>query len=375
MFQIRVLFQPVALSLALLCALSFVQPGTAWSAEAEGDEAVDEKPVPLPPANGKARLKAVDPEYNFGFVSSNYVKPITHTFVFRNIGKEKLVIHRIKSSCGCTSAILSASDIVPGATASIVATLDNKPGEEKVTISVRSNDPTNATQVLQMNGTILSAWRYVPTQLDMGAIGKKETVTKDVSVTSQYLKEDPQYRITSVTAKCPDIQAATMEAPIEEKKQGKLPYKEIQRMVRVNVTANTTVGEQSHPVLISTDDPKNPTQTITVHWTVEGDLSVIPKKVFPSEIKGSKKTKDLEISSRSGQPFEVTSIVVQGDKGGEDVEVTLKPSSTPSKKVYTVSPRIETDSTSGSRSGKIVFKTSNPEQPEVTVLYVASFRK
>lgn len=378
MKRVSVVVQPLVMAM-LLWMLPVVLADRVWAEtdQPELEIVEDGKETTAPQPDSKARLEAINADFNFGSVRSSEVKNISHTFVFRNAGEETLVIGKIKPSCGCTAAVASATQVAPGATGSITATLNPKGkfGNQTITVRVNSNDPTNASQVFRMSGMILSAWRVIPVQLDMGAMGKLQSATKDVMVTSQYMKDDPRFKITGIKTTCPDIHAVTAEAPAPKTAPVNKGFDEVQRIVRVRVTAGPTEGEQTHRVHIATDDPANPTHTVTVRWTVEGDLSYTPNKVFVSDVKGKKVSRDLTLSSRSGQPFDVTSVELQGSKGNDDLELTLKPDATPTRKVYTIQSKVVTDAATDTRSGKIIFKTNSAEQPVLTVPYTAIFRK
>ncbi len=337
----------------------------------------NDREPPAPKPESKARLEVLQPDFDFGAIRADNVKSISHTYTFRNTGEEKLVISKTKPSCGCTSAVVSATEIAPGASASMVITLDpkGKYGNQNLTVRAYTNDPTNPAQVFRFSGSIMIDWRIVPTQLDMGAMGKLQSVTKDVVVTSQYLKDERHYKITSLKTNSAEIQATTAAVPPPDKEPPAKNYDEVQQIVRVHVTAGSTEGEQSQRVLLATDDPKNPTHTITVRWNVEGDLYHTPKRVYVSNTRGKKISRDLTLSSRSGTAFEVTSIEQSGSKGNDDLEITLKPGATPTQKIYTVSPKFVSEAPSDTRSGKIIFKTDSTEQPEITVNYIATFRK
>lgn len=379
MKRLSVIAQSLVMLLVLFCLCSSIHTSLAWSADAtvEATTVKDSKEAPPPAPECKARLEALKPDYEFGSIRSGDVKAISHTFVFRNSGEETLVISKVKPSCGCTSAIASATQVAPGATATLTATLNpkGKSGKQTITVRVTSNDPTNTVQVFKMVGTILSPWRIFPVQLDLGALGKLQSATKDAIVTSQYLIDEPHFKITGLKASSPEIRAVTAGAPPTKADSANNSYVEVQRIVRVNVTAGQTEGQQTQRVYVSTDDPKNPTHTLTVRWNVEGDISRRPEKVFVSNIKGKKNNRDLTLSSRSGTAFEVTSIEVQGSKGNDDLEIILKPDSTPTRKVYTISTKIISDAPTDTRSGKILFKTNSPDQPEIVVSYVATLRK
>ncbi len=380
MNRFSVLVHPlVVLLLGLLCVClitmiegACVENGTPEMKITDGGKA-----APPPPARSKARLEALEPNYNFGCIHSDNIKTISHTFVLRNTGEETLIISKVRPSCGCTSAVASANQIAPGATATVTATLNpkGKYGNQTITVRINSNDPDNASQVLRMSGTILSAWRILPLQLDMGGMGKVQSITKEIKVTSQYLKEEPQFRITAIKTESPNIRAATIETPAPKTGPPNPSIVEVQRTVRVSLTSGSTEGDQSQHIYIATDDPKNPTHTVTVRWSVEKDLACQPKRFMVSELRGRKNSRDITLSSHSGAAFDVTSIEIQGDKGNEDIEVTLKADPTPSRKVYTISPKIVTDAPQETRNGKIIFKTTHPEQPELVVPYTASYRK
>ena len=370
-------------TLVLLLAVFFMSFSLllerVWSEEAKPAVPVVEPGHVIPPSEpeSKARLEALDPVYDFGYVRSEDVKAISHTFVLRNKGEETLLINKVRPSCGCTSAAASANQIAPGATATVTATLNpkGKSGNQTITVRVNSNDPTNSSQVLRMSGTILSTWRVIPILLDMGAMGKLQSVTKEITVTSQYLKEGHQFRITGIKTGSPNVRAVTAEAPSQSGVGSSKLFVEIKKLIKVSVTSGETEGNQTQNIFIATDDPRNPTHTVTIRWMVEKDLTCNLKKVVVSDTRGKKVNKDLTLSSHTNQPFDIASIEIKGDKGGEDVEVTLKPDAAPARKVYTISPKIITEAVRETRNGKILFKTNNPEQPELIVPYTASFAK
>lgn len=59
-------------------------------------------------------------EHNFGKIEMGV--PVTHTFKFTNKGKDDLVISRIITSCGCTTAKWPKQPIPPGGQGIITAT-------------------------------------------------------------------------------------------------------------------------------------------------------------------------------------------------------------------------------------------------------------
>lgn len=346
---------------------------------AESEKAQEEAGVSPPPAAGKARIEVLEPDHDFGAVRQGDVKSISHTWALKNIGEENLLLTKVKPSCGCTAAVASATEIAPGATATVQATLNPKGkfGSQSISVRVSTNDPTHSTQVLRLSGTILSGWRVLPVHLDFARVGKAETVTKEVTVSSQYMKDDKTYRITHLKTSGPDIAAVTEEAAPQEGVQEGKGFLEIRRKVKVTLDTGETEGDHSGTLWIATDDPGSPTHSVTIRWFVEGDLTFNPSKLFVSEVRGRRVARDLVLDSHSGRAFDVTAVEVTGNSGQSgDVEVQLKADvSNPTHKVYSVSPNIQSDKPTETRSGKIILKTNIPEQSEISVPYTAILRK
>jgi len=87
-------------------------------------------------------------QHDFGKVSEG--EKINYTFRFVNKGQSELVIKDVKSSCGCTAALLSSSNIKPGQEGTIKVEFDtkNRSGKNSKTVTVRSNDPKDGTKIL-----------------------------------------------------------------------------------------------------------------------------------------------------------------------------------------------------------------------------------
>lgn len=89
-------------------------------------------------------------EYDGGKVLEG--EKVVYAFKFTNTGEEPLELESVKASCGCTATAPKDDVIKGGATSEIVATFDssNRKGPQTKTITVRSNDPDQATVVLKL---------------------------------------------------------------------------------------------------------------------------------------------------------------------------------------------------------------------------------
>lgn len=93
-------------------------------------------------------------QHDFGQVSEG--EKVNYTFSFINKGTSELIIKDVKSSCGCTAALLSSSNIKPGQEGTIVVEFDtkNRSGKNSKTVTVQSNDPKDPTKILTIYADI-----------------------------------------------------------------------------------------------------------------------------------------------------------------------------------------------------------------------------
>ena len=101
-----------------------------------------------------------DPVYDFGRLFG--VSAVTHAFIISNLGDEPLSILDIRTSCICTTTALSKSDLAPGESVELEATVDltNFSGHVNQTISVSSNDLANRRLKLRITGEVTPAQPY-----------------------------------------------------------------------------------------------------------------------------------------------------------------------------------------------------------------------
>lgn len=92
--------------------------------------------------------------FEFGEITEG--QKVDYVFKIMNKGKRDLLIRSAKASCGCTAANPGTNLIKPGESTDLKVTFDSqgKTGIQNKTITVISNDPNQATVVLQVTGTV-----------------------------------------------------------------------------------------------------------------------------------------------------------------------------------------------------------------------------
>ena len=94
-------------------------------------------------------------QHDFGKVSEG--EKVNYTFRFVNKGTSELIIKDVKSSCGCTAALLNSSNIKPGQEGTLKVEFDtkNRSGKNSKTVTVQSNDLKDPTKVLTIYADIV----------------------------------------------------------------------------------------------------------------------------------------------------------------------------------------------------------------------------
>ncbi len=104
---------------------------------------------------GKKELKIVETpklklsklQHNFGEVEEG--KKVDYELQVKNVGSGELVIRDIKTSCGCTAAVLDKKVLKENETGKIKIELDtsNRSGKMTRTVVLYTNDPTQPQQI------------------------------------------------------------------------------------------------------------------------------------------------------------------------------------------------------------------------------------
>jgi hypothetical protein len=120
-------------------------------------------------------------EWDFGKIKEDE-RPV-HIFTIKNIGREELIISRVRASCGCTATMLSSDHIAPGKSAELKATFNPTgfKGLVKKDINIESNDP----QIPNKKITIIAEVEPIPSpqaflsnsQWDLGLISQGDLPT------------------------------------------------------------------------------------------------------------------------------------------------------------------------------------------------------
>ena len=106
-----------------------------------------------------------------------------HRFVLKNDGDTPLVIQQVKSSCGCTAAMVSSKTILPAGQTELRVRFNSKNFRGRVTkkVTVVSNDPQQPKKHFTLQAHVISELLVTPSRLSLGAIAADNDIEKTVT--------------------------------------------------------------------------------------------------------------------------------------------------------------------------------------------------
>lgn len=312
--------------------------------------AVAQTQAPPPATDTSPRIAFAETVYDFGKVEQG--DQVNHLFRFTNQGGRDLRIESVKTSCGCTAAVIDSEVLAPGKEGTISATFDTTKffGEKVKEVTVHSNDPIQPVVTLTLQGAIMVEVEVEPAQLYLGKVRRGAGATHPIELLHEASKP---IAITNVTTESPLISVQTEEIEKNGKKGKKL---------LVTLRQDAPLGRVSTEINVTTTSQKRPSLSIPVFGHVEGDLIVTPSQVsFGVVRKGDAKANNLSIKSRAKSPIhllktqssspnviaELTTV-----KDGEEYRLTLK---------------VNSDGTPGQIKGEVQVFTDHPTEKVLTI--------
>ena len=294
---------------------------------------------------GAPRIVFAEPVYDFGTVEQG--NPVTHLFRFTNQGQGDLRIEQIKTSCGCTAAVISSEIIPPGGEGTISTTFDTSRffGEKARTITVYSNDPIQPLVTLTLQGEVVTEVAAMPPQLYLGRVRKGQKITKEVEV---LYNANQALAIIKVENTHPAV-GVRVEELEKNGKKGK-------RLV-VTLAEDVPLGRLNDQIIVTTTSTKRPTLTIPVFGSIEGDLLVLPSQVsFGVLRKGETKVKEISIQNRGPKPVRILRVQPPS------TDITTELTTVREGEEYRLAVGLREASATGRIQGAVQVYTDHPEE-------------
>jgi len=306
------------------------------------DDVVGEAAGPAP------KIAFDSQEFDFGRVDSG--DSIEHAFTFKNEGQGDLTIKQVRSSCGCTAALVSNKTIEPGKSGEINTTFKTKGYQGRVTKTVRvqTDDPGNPNITLKISGTIVAEVMMEPRSVNFGNLKSGEEAAREVTLSFAPGKNISIKDLSSTSA---FFKIETQ--PLDGDEEGVV--------VRITAHKALPIGCNTERITILTSSERMGTLQIPVYAFVQGDIAISP------QILSFRKSGTTGLTSRtltvatSGAEFKIA---------GVEVSSTLFTAETkevePGKK-YEIVVKMADAVKDGRIHEKLLIKTDNAQQPLITI--------
>lgn len=203
-----------------------------------------------------AQLSFDRQEINFGTLLQG--DKTEQVFRFSNRGDSTLIIEQVRTSCGCTAALLSSSRLEPGVSGELRAVFDSSrfTGTIQKSIYVTSNDPRQTTTELIMKGMVTSEIVLSPLRLDFGTLSGSQSRTGILEIAN---RGQIPLTIREVDVLVPGTTAEVKDRVV-------LPHKQTE--VQVTLKPVPGMARISGYLILRTDSPRSPELRVPVHGTI-----------------------------------------------------------------------------------------------------------
>ncbi len=247
-------------------------------------------------AQPKAMFDNTSVDFGFSYPNTD----LSHDFVLTNKGNEPLEILNVRTSCGCTAAIPSATRIPMGASTVLsvtMSTLSTKSMHK--TTTVNTNDPQNPSIVLDLRAKIHQVWDISPSNtiyFDKVPFGEIETKTIFMDNI-----DGSKYQIVGSKLIRPEFNHSVGDY-IEGKGYP----------IKVEFQAPNTEKHVRDTLIVRTNDPRQTLERIQVLGRAVGPIQFSPSRLFFGTVQsGQKNTREVTVqlsNQSSGQTLQLTEI-------------------------------------------------------------------
>jgi hypothetical protein len=109
---------------------------------------------------------------------------VTYPFRFHNAGDQVLEISRLRSSCGCTAALLTTSRLAPGSMGELRLTFNSKGfrGEVQKMVTFETNDPKHGAVSFSLRAKVKAELFLQPQRINWGVVNEKSPLQAELEI-------------------------------------------------------------------------------------------------------------------------------------------------------------------------------------------------
>ncbi len=226
-----------------------------------------------------------------------------HHFNLKNLYQEEVHIASVRTSCGCTTPIITQQTLKSFESGAIVAKFNTEThiGQKSAVLTVVFDRPYYAEVQLSVRGNIRTDITFSPPEVNFGELAEGQTSEQEVVIS---YTGSTGWEIKDVRSHCTDL-VVTLTAP--QRSPGLVRY-------RMNVASQggLTAGDIRERLTLVTNDTRFPTIEMAVSGRVRAGLEVSPAALSLGTIR-SGETIEKRLVVRGEREFSVSDVVC-GDK-------------------------------------------------------------
>jgi hypothetical protein len=248
------------------------------------------------------------------------------------------------------AALASAAEIPPGGEGVIKATINTRgrSGQITKTVTVETSDSENETIRLSLKANILVEAALEPRSINIGRIGKGETVTKTASLTA---RDPAKVKLTKVELAEPVEGLTVALVKVDDRDAVEVTFKA------------SKIGTVRTRIKVATSSDKRPELELPIYGVVLGNWELVPRTASfaPSEGEADpvQAKATIKITARNKTAFRVTkavdaegNVTAKVSKTAEGYEVELTLAKVPEK-----------------RQGVVTITTNDPDERTLEARY------
>lgn len=134
----------------------------------------------------RAKISFSETVWDFGYVPKT--GKVIHTYQIKNVGEDTLIIVKVRSTCGCTTAPLSKERLAPNETAELDVVFNPakvRVGQTTKRVQVISNDANNPFAEVKFSakiGKISSLVKITPASISFDTVSSGSEVVRTLTI-------------------------------------------------------------------------------------------------------------------------------------------------------------------------------------------------
>jgi hypothetical protein len=357
--------RPMMTRSTLMVLVAGLSTGLACSAHAQDGVLTGRLPDGVPntaPAADPNAPKVTFDKMNHEFGKISDEKAVETSFMFKNEGKQKLVLTQPHGSCGCTVPSLTKLEYEPGEEGVIKVVFNpaGKHGEQNTRVSFSTNDPAQKDIALAIHSIVRQTVWFEPPLVSFGEVELGKTPKQVVKVNGPA----PDFKVTYVSS----TKGRIFDVKVLDTKEVEVDGEKVsQSTVEVTFNGKAPRGTVQAMATARTTLPTHALADFQIMAEVVGDVQVLPARVSIGMLEAdSKWERTIKVKSRSQSAFKITKVDQQSNLP-EGFTADFKPDEGSNDSSYTVTLHGQHPSNPMSINGKLMISTNLEADPVIEV--------